>query len=230
MNIDAHRRLAERLTGHGPVLLFGGTFDPPHRAHIELPLRAKEAVGASWLVYIPAARSPLKDDGPIASGDDRVDMLEATLEGRAGAIVSRIEIDAPDGPSYTVDTLDRLRAAIGESRELRLLIGADQARSFHKWREFERIIELAEPVVMLRAPSESREKLLGAMQGHWTEEQLDAWSSRIVDVPVMDVSATRIRELLEAGDLDSAELADLLPEAVLKIIRERDLYASLREG
>ena len=221
---DAYASLAQRLSGDGAVLLFGGTFDPPHRAHVELPLLVREKLGASWLVYIPAGRSPHKDDGPSASGDDRVAMLEAALDGRAGVLVSRVEIEAPEGPSYTVRTLGRLRDSVGEDRELRLLIGADQARSFHRWREHERVADLAEPVVMLRAPQETKESLLKAMSPFWSTAGLADWEGRVVGVPLVDVSATRLRELLALGDFEHPGLAEMLPASVLAVIRERRLY------
>ncbi|CAE7209229.1 phrB [Symbiodinium necroappetens] len=215
--------LAARLNGDGAVLLFGGTFDPPHRAHVELPMRARAAYGAAWLVYVPAAQSPHKADAPGASGEERVAMLEAAVGDAEGVVVSRIEIDAPEGPSYTVRTLERVRAALGASREVRLLIGADQAVSFHRWREYERVMELAEPLVMLRSPDETRDSLLASMRPHWDEAALEAWGARVVDVPVMDVSATRVRELLERGAIDSEELRGLLPEGVIGVIRARAL-------
>lgn len=218
--------LAARLTGDGAVLLFGGTFDPPHKAHVELPLRAREAYGAEWLVYVPAAQSPHKADAPGASGEDRVAMLEAAVGDAAGVIVSRVEIDAPVGPSYTVRTLERVRSALGDAREVRLLIGADQAVSFHRWREFERVMALAEPLVMLRSPDETRDSLLASMRPHWEGAALEAWGERVVDVPVLDVSATRVRELLERGAIDSAELGVLLPREVIGVIRARGLYGA----
>ncbi len=214
------------LSGDGAVLLFGGTFDPPHRAHIELPLAAKAACGAQWLVYMPAGRSPHKAEGPEASGDDRFAMLEAAVEGEPGVVVSRREIDAPDGPSYTVRTVEAMRDALGDSRELRLLIGADQARSFHRWAESGRIIELAPPLVMLRSPDETRDGLLDAMRDHWDAGELARWGERVVDVPVMDVSATRVRVLLAEGALDGEEIRAALPEGVIRVIRERGLYGA----
>jgi len=226
MSVAAVAHLASQLTGAGTVLLFGGTFDPPHIAHIDLPHRAKEACGADWLVYIPAAQSPHKADSPGASGDDRAAMLSAAIGSRAGTIVSRIEIDSTDGPSYTVRTLEKIRAALGEARTIRLLIGADQAVSFHRWYEYERIIELAEPLVMLRSPDETQQTLLDSMRSHWDEHGLARWAERIVDVPVLDVSATRVRELLDRGYIDSAELAAMLPREVIEIIRARGLYGT----
>lgn len=60
-------------------LLFGGTFDPPHRAHLELPRIAADAIGADEVVYVPAARNPLKEDAEQSAADHRLRMLELAL-------------------------------------------------------------------------------------------------------------------------------------------------------
>lgn len=204
------------------LLVFGGAFDPPHRAHIAQPPMAAAAIGADWVLYIPAAAPPLKD-GPEASGEDRTAMLHAALEPGARASVTDLEL-ARGGRSYTVDTLDELRRLL-PGVELRLLIGADQARQFHKWREAKRVIELAEPVVMLRPPREDRAALLAEMAPHWTGDELGAWESRFIDVPRVEGSSTEARRLLREEGVDAEGLGRLLPEGVLGVIRERGLYS-----
>jgi nicotinate-nucleotide adenylyltransferase len=203
------------------LLVYGGTFDPPHRAHIELPEHARRSLGVDWTVYVPAKCSPHKDTGPVASDDDRIAMLSASIG--AHASVSRIEIDVTDGePSYTVKTLERLRGALPDVG-LRLLIGADQAVAFHRWREPRRIIEVAEPAVLLRG-DQSAKDVIEAMAAHWTPDELDAWSSRFIDGPTIDVSATEARAMLAAGDVEGAR--SMLPEVVIDVIQERGLYRS----
>lgn len=208
------------------VLLFGGAFDPPHRGHIDLPLLARERVGADFLLYIPAAAPPLKD-GPEASGEDRVAMLDAALAGDDRAGVTDLEL-VRGGDSYTLQTLEELRGLL-PGAELRLLIGADQARQFHRWREARRVIDLAEPVVMLRPPHDDRAALLEAMAPHWTDEELRAWDRRFLDLPTRDIASTDLRRLLRERDespspKDHAALEALLPAPVLEIVRERGLY------
>lgn len=206
------------------ALVFGGTFDPPHRAHVELPARVRDVMGADAIVYVPAARSPHKPDGPVASGAERVEMLRLALAGARGVSISDLELNSGGAaPSYTVDTLRTLRAEIPRTTALRLLIGADQAAAFHRWREPEEIIRLAEPVVMLRAPHETIESLMGAMAERWSAPELARWRDRVVAVPVLDVEATDIRGLLRA-DPDDPEPARLLPGPVLAYIRARGLY------
>jgi len=205
----------------GAVLVFGGAFDPPHRAHIALPQMAAERIGADWVLYIPAAAPPLKD-GPEASGEDRMAMLDAALEPGARASVTDLEL-LRGGQSYTVDTLAELRRLLPDAT-LRLLIGADQARQFHKWREARKVIDLAEPVVMLRPPHEDRAAILAAMAPHWTGDQLAAWEHRFVDVTTMEGSSTEARRLLREKGVEAQGLERLLPAGVLGVIRERGLY------
>lgn len=214
-------------TGVSSVLVFGGSFDPPTIAHIELPAMARDRAGLDWLLYIPAAESPGKGSRPAAGGDDRVAMLRAALEGRERCSVSAVELDRArqqPGPSYTVDTLRQLSQLLGERVRLRLLIGADQAAGFHAWREPHRVIELAEPLVMLRAPAESAEGLWARMAPHWSEDEAAAWRSRVVELPTIDASSTEARRLLRAQGPDAPGLARLVPEGALRLIRERGLY------
>lgn len=207
------------------IIVFGGTFDPPHVGHVLLPPMARDRAGADWLLYVPAARSPFKESGPLASNEDRIEMLRRSLEGLERTGISTIEIDRAEGgaPSYTLDTLVRLREAY-PGATLRLLIGADQAELFHRWREPERIIAIAEPLVMLRVPHETRTKLLAAMRPHWSAEELERWSGRVVELPVVDAEATEIRRVLEEEGARSGRLDEVTPAGALSVIRERGLY------
>lgn len=220
------------------VLVFGGTFDPPHRGHIELPSLVRRKVGADWLLYVPAALSPLKKDNPLASDADRVEMLRIALldRGETNAAVATLELDRakesdavdelhPRKPSYTLDSLRFMRRELGERVTLRLLIGADQAASFHRWREPREIIRIAEPLVMLRTPMETVDRLMAELAPHWTEDELAAWRSRVVEVPVIDAEATKIRAALLREGPDAAMLDDVLPPAVVREIRTRGIYA-----
>lgn len=211
------------------ILLVGGTFDPPHLAHVALPVRARDAArpGAS-LVFVPAARSPHKSAGPAASDADRVAMLEAAIDGVADAGVWTDELDRAEAgeASYWVDTVARARSLVGD-RPVGFVIGSDQAVAFDRWREARRILELAEPVVLLREPWGSVGELREAISanGAWSEAEADRLAGAAVDVGTIDVSATEIRELL-AVDRENARLESLLAPGVLRLIRDDGLYSS----
>lgn len=206
------------------VAVYGGTFDPPTRAHVELPLAVVGAIEADHLLVIPAAASPFKPDGPIASDDHRLQMLRFAFAGMPAVAITSMEI-ARGGASYTVDTLRELKQRF-PAITFRLIIGADQAASFHRWREAGAIIESAEPAVMLRGSEETAEELLQRMAPHWPEDEMKRWEARIVTVPATDASSTEARALLASASPKSARLSELLDPAVLGYIRETDLYGS----
>lgn len=216
--------------GARSILLIGGTFDPPHTAHVSMAVEAAATLHLERLLFIPAARSPHKDAGPEASDQDRLAMLALALDGVANASISTIEINAAHGPpgersapSYTVDTIRALRAAL-PAASLRLLIGADQAAQFHRWREPREIIALAEPAVVLREPYATSDQLIAAMAPHWPAADLAAWRTRILGLPTVGISATTARDILRTRGAESPALAGLLHPAVREYIRERTLY------
>lgn len=218
------------------VLLYGGSFDPPHVAHVELALAARDVLeqesskagsgGGVWLVYVPAARSPHKDAGPVATAAQRVRMLELALEDRPRVGIWTDEIDRATGaspgaapePSYWINTVRRARSLLGASRWLRFLIGADQAVQFHRWREARQILKLAEPAIMGRGEIDSAADLRRAMAqaagGFWSDAELDQWAGWFVDVGVRRASSTAIR-----GGSD-----DALPRAVEAYIQREGVY------
>lgn len=216
------------LAGSGPVLLVGGTFDPPHLAHIELAVQARaSAAPGALLVYVPAARSPHKAGGPEASGPDRVAMLKLALSGVERAAVWTDELDRAEmgEPSYWVVTLERARRILGRERELLFLIGADQALGFARWREPGQILGLARVVVINRGEVRTRAELAPRLAGTPFQRELTAaWC----EVEHMSISATAVREALASGN--ESELRGVLHPEVASFIAERGLYrGSLHE-
>ena len=208
------------------LLIFGGTFDPPHRGHLELPRLARDRLGLDWLVYMPAKRSPFKSNAPEASDAQRVEMLQAGLAGAERSSIATIELERdPSQPSYTIDSLRQIQHIVGPDVELRLLIGEDQMRQFHKWKDASEILELAEPAVMLRSDDPSgRAALLESLRGCWSEPQCLQWGARIVELPLIDASASRVRQLLGQGGTADPELEGMVPQSVLAIIDRDGLY------
>ncbi|MHC5114421.1 MAG: nicotinate (nicotinamide) nucleotide adenylyltransferase [Planctomycetota bacterium] len=186
------------------ILLFGGTFDPPHRAHVELPQLVAGKLGCDRIVYIPAAASPHKTDDDTTDAVHRLAMLRLALGDRPNVTISTIELDR-GGVSYFVDTLRALRADLGDDVDLRFLVGADQALAFDRWKDPEEILRLATPAVMLRP----REDLPD-----------ERWREWIVETPLIDVSATELREHLR----DGRDVSDVLDPAVVEYIRAHGLY------
>ena len=178
--------------------VFGGTFDPVHVGHLAIANAALDELRLDRVYFVPARRSPLKHDGPIASPEDRLAMLNAAIADEARFRVSRVEVDR-EGPSFTVDTLESLR---GEG-ELFLILGSDAYADFDRWREPERIRELATVVLAARPGAPN------APAG-----------MRMLDAPLMDISSRELRARAARG----RSLRYLVPEAVLRYIEEHRLY------
>jgi nicotinate-nucleotide adenylyltransferase len=178
--------------------VFGGTFDPVHVGHLAIANAALDELGLDRVYFVPARRSPLKHDGPIASADDRLAMLNAAIADENRFRVSRAEVDR-EGPSFTVDTLESLRS----EGELFLILGSDAYADFDRWREPERIRELATVVLAARPGAPN------APAG-----------MRMLDAPLMDISSRELRARAARG----RSLRYLVPEAVLRYIEEHRLY------
>lgn len=200
------------------ILIFGGTFDPPHRAHVELPVIVAEKLGCDRIIFVPAAVSPFKLDGPPTRARHRLKMVQRAVSDVPNAQVSPIEVDR-EGPSYFIDTLRALRTALDDHSELQFLIGAEHALAFRGWREWEAVLALATPVVLLRPPW-TRERLGAALVEAWGAERGAWWLEQTVEGPLIDVSSTDLRRRLAAGE-DPGD--DLHPE-VAAYIRDHGLY------
>lgn len=198
------------------VILFGGSFDPPHVAHVALPMLAMAATGADAVAFIPAGQAPHKPSGSQTDALHRLAMLRLAVAEIPHAIVLTDEIDrAADGrPSFTIDTLAALRGRAPDTK-FRLLLGADMLRIFPTWREPQRIVELAEPLVMVRPP-DTRDALLASLPA----ADRPRWSPRLLDLPQIDASSTQLRDRATRGE----SLAGLAPPAVEDYIRRHGLY------
>jgi nicotinate-nucleotide adenylyltransferase len=180
------------------VGVFGGTFDPVHVGHLAIANAALDELGLDRLYFVPARRSPLKQDGPIASAEDRLAMLSAAIADEPRFHISRAELDR-NGPSFTVDTLEALR---GEGA-LFLILGSDAYADFERWREPARIRELA-TIVLAARPG-----VPNAPAG-----------VRKLDSPLMDISSRELRARAARG----RSLRYLVPKAALRYIEEHRLY------
>jgi nicotinate-nucleotide adenylyltransferase len=182
-------------------------------------------------VVVPAARNPLKEGLPGAGDAARAEMCRAMAGGLARAVVWTDELDRArhvgGGVSFTIDTVRRLRT-LGAAGAIRLLLGADQAAQFHRWKDYEQLLEQAEPAVVLRPPIDTSEKLRAALavSGVWGSEAIDAWLRRVVVAPVAPLSSTGVREQVRRAWTSESwgSLEGLVEPGVLAIIRREGLY------
>ena len=186
------------------LALFGGTFDPPHLGHWLMAVDAFEALALDRLVFVPAAQQPLKQGQVQAPPADRLAMVAAMAAGDPRFAVDPIEIDRA-GLSYTVDTLATYRQQPGVS-ELFFLVGADVLASFDRWREPDRVLELATLVVLRR--DADRVELPPGLR------------ARVLDTRRIDISSTEIRARLRAG----RSIRGFVPEPVEAHLSTTGLY------
>ena len=186
--------------------VFGGTFDPPHVGHLILAADACGALRLDLLIFVPASAQPFKVDTPAVAGpEDRLEMVRLAVSGDALCTVEDTEIRR-GGLSYTVDTLDEISAKHAGA-ELFLLIGQDTLAGFSKWKEPERIGQLATLAVMRRAGAARTE-------GRHRRRTVEISTRRV------DISSTEIRERMAAGK----SIRGFVPESVERFITERGLY------
>ena len=185
------------------LIVFGGTFDPPHHAHVTLPTAVMHALEADGVLYVPAAVSPFKVDRPPSPASHRVAMLEAALTGQPGFRLDARELER-GGPSYTVDTLDSLRRE-NPARTLLLIMGMDAFLGLPAWYRWRQILDLCHVVVAQRPGSAPPDTgILGDLLSGcraWDAADLSAPAGRIVVMPVtaLDISATKIRADVGGG-------------------------------
>ena len=202
------------------LLLYGGTFDPPHNGHLNNLRAAAARVRPDRVVVMPAGLSPFKQS-TAAPGSARVEMcacfraLEA--EGAVPALcVSGWEVEqaALGRRNYTVLTLEML-ARENPGAVLYLAIGSDMLLSFDGWHRWQDILRLAHLVVTSRHVGDDPELHAKALR-------LDPTGARILFAPVqaLPMASSDIRTRLTAGEGCEAEL----PEAVRAVIRREKLY------
>jgi len=188
--------------------IFGGTFDPPHNAHLLLARFAVKRLHLTRLYFIPAALHALKKYAmtPVSL---RYEMIRAAIGNNRTFKISRIEMDRPD-VSYTIDTILQFKdyEHLPENSELYYLIGLDNLCELHLWKDFQQIFQLA-TVVVLKRPGFNVQPL------HKKYPQ-----TLILDSPLYDISASEIRRKIELGE----PVESLLPAGVWKIIDENNLY------
>jgi len=207
----------------GSIGVFGGTFDPIHVAHLAVAQEALEALGLERVVFVPAGQPPHKPGQVISSGEHRLAMVELAIAGNERFAVDRLELDRA-GPSYTVDTLEALRApgiASGRAPDLTLILSAEAFLGLPTWNEPRHVLELACVAV---AP---RDGYPGASAAFVTEHFPDQLARVVfLDGPRLRLSATELRDRAAAG----RSLRYLVPDAVAAYIDDHDLYRNPRRN
>lgn len=130
------------------IALFGGTFDPIHRGHLEIATRAREAMALDEVRFLPCRTSPHKIGVASAPPDDRLEMVRLATRGLAWAAVDDFDLRSPP-PSYSYRTAEEMAERYPGAR-LFWIMGADQWRALPTWRNPERLARLVEFIVFSR--------------------------------------------------------------------------------
>lgn len=194
------------------VGIFGGTFNPPHIAHVRVAKAFYERAELDLLWIIPTNQPPHKKYAGNVSAQDRFNMCELAFSEISGASVSDIEI-VRGGKSYTVDTLTCLSA---DDIELFLLCGTDMFLSLDTWFQAEKIFKLATICYVRREDDAEIATVIDAKRIEYVKK----FCARIMEIPigVQEVSSTDIRERIVSGDYGE------IPSKVAEYIKERKLY------
>jgi nicotinate-nucleotide adenylyltransferase len=193
--------------------LLGGTFNPPHLAHLVCAQEALDQLDLDRVLLVPVHTPPHKEADADPGVELRVRLCELAVEGDERLGVSRVEADVA-GRSYTVDTLRGLHARRRED-ELTFIVGGDMAHSLPEWREPEAILELAQLGVAEREELRRGEiaRAVAGLPGA-------AERVRFFDMPRMDVSSSLIRARVAAG----RPIRYLVPDAVADVVSREGLY------
>lgn len=204
--------------------VYGGTFDPVHFAHLRTALEVAEIFALEQLRLIPC-RIPAHRDEPEVDAEMRLEMLQIATADVPEFIVDRRELER-SGPSFMVDTLSSLRVEHPHTG-LILFIGTDAFAGLQKWHQWQRLFEYAHVVVMTRPGFAMQDSSLFLRQrlSEDANELMQQLGGRLFfqTVTALDISASRIRALLRQG----RDPKFLLPDAVLRYIRQHNLYLSL---
>ena len=195
--------------------ILGGTFDPIHRGHLAIAEEASTRLELAEVYFVPAALPPLKEGNNILPAGQRVEMVRLAITGHPHLKLSTVEIDRP-GISYTVDTLVQLKDIFGPENDLFFIIGIDSLAQLPRWREPLRIIQMCRLVAFPRPGYQIPDLNL-------LEAAIPGIMERVtlLDKPLMDISATEIRERV----LQGRSITDLVPGPVAEYIKKHKLYS-----
>ena len=182
------------------VGVFGGSFDPPHRAHYEIATLAIRQIPLDKLYLVPAFHALLSEQVPLTGADHRLAMVRLLAQQLPGSSVLTYELEQKR-PVPTIETIEYLHDLEGGAQYY-LLIGGDQAALFTRWEQWERLAELAQVICFHRAGSVPDERLR-------TRATFIDYSS--------DLTSTAVRESIRSDGLDDGVLSSAVAEYIDRV-------------
>ncbi|WP_373071635.1 nicotinate (nicotinamide) nucleotide adenylyltransferase [Zeaxanthinibacter enoshimensis] len=188
--------------------LYFGTFNPIHIGHLVIAHYMAEFTDLDEVWFVVTPKSPFKQKKSLLDNNHRYQMVTEAIQEYPKLKVSTIEFDLPQ-PNYTVDTLVHLGEKYDKDHEFSLLMGEDNLKSFHKWKNYEAILEQCELFVYPRVS-----------EGDIPERFKDNPRIHRVDAPIMEISSTFIRKQHRAGK----DIRPMVPVAVYRYMDEMNFY------
>tara|TARA_B100000575_G_scaffold57829_1_gene43668 strand:+ start:24823 stop:25407 length:585 start_codon:yes stop_codon:yes gene_type:complete len=187
------------------VGLYLGTFNPIHNGHVELAEYFSNLDELDEVLVVISPQSPFKNKNDLMSDSQRLSMAEKVFKNLKNVRVSDIEFKMAK-PNFTIDTLNEFKKR-HEYNKLILLIGEDNLVGFNKWKDYKKIIEIAEVYVY---PRDTDQRI--------PDDISKNDNIKLVDAPKIKISSNQIRELIKKNK----KVDDLVPQEVLNFLNKLD--------
>ena len=184
------------------IAIFSGSFNPIHNGHLAIAHEVLTQGAADELWFLVSPQNPLKKNIRLFPETDRLEMVKLAIENETGMKASDFEFHLPR-PTYTINTLEKISEKYPE-HQFKLLIGGDNLIIFHKWVEYERIIDEFGLIVYPRPDFD-------------TESLPKFPNTTIITAPLINLSATEIREKLVKGE----SITGMVPEKVADFLQQQ---------
>ena len=196
------------------IVIFGGTFNPPTRAHLDIATEALYYLDAEKVLFVPVSDLYKKDDVEISY--HRVNMLNLAIGNFRRLEIDFTEVDAV-ALTYTYETIEKIKSRY-QDKELFLLIGADNLEDFKNWKNQRSIMENCSLLVVNRNNSSIDEIIE-------SNEILTEFKDKIIEAPIeeIEISSTEVRNRIASGELEGLE--NLVDKEVIDYIVENKLYS-----
>ncbi len=192
--------MKKNLPENKKIGLFGGTFDPVHIGHLIIAETVLEQSGLDMVMFIPSARPPHKHHELMFTAHQRLKMLSEAIKDNSNLVVSDIEMKR-EGPSYTIDTIREIKAALPSGTELLFIVGKDNLYEMETWKDPHAIIEECTILVADRICEKKCDI------PYWLKTKV-----KMVNIPLLEISSSEIRNRIREGK----SIRYMVPEVVEK--------------
>ena len=190
------------------IAIMGGTFNPIHYGHLISAEEVYDGLGFDFVIFVPSARPPHKDNRDIIDPQHRYMMTVLATEDNPHFRVSRIELDRT-GPSYAIETIRQFQAEYGDKSEIAWIIGADSLIEFTIWKDFDKLLNLCRFIATTRPNYDFSKAPANVCK-----------CVELFEITAVDISATKIRQRIREG----RTIKYLVPKKVEEYIYQHNLY------